>query len=147
MFAPRVKTSTRLAASLQAPPQRSGPIGRLQRKLAVGRTDNPLEAEADRVADQVMRIPAPELAVTSAPVELSRKCATCEEDEQVQRKRSDVAEPDPAEAPSVVHDVLRSPRQPLDHTTRAYFEPRLGQDFSHVWVCMWTRVRRRPRGA
>jgi|SRR5262245_13875610 len=98
MFAPRVKTSTRLAASLQAPPQRSGPIGRLQRKLAVGRTDDPLEAEADRVADQVMRIPAPELAVTSAPVELSRKYAACEQDEQLQRKRSDVADARAAES-------------------------------------------------
>src|SRR5215207_2251105 len=148
MVAPRMKTSTRVAASLpaQAPPQRSGPIGRLQRKLPVGRTDDPLEAEADRVADQVMRMPAPELAVTPAPVELNRKCATCEQDEQLQRKRPDVAERHPAEAPAVVHDVLRSPGRPLDDTTRAYFEPRLGQDFSHVRVHVDARAAESARG-
>lgn len=36
--------------------------------------------------------------------------------------------------PAIVHDVLRSPGQPLDVTTRAFFEPRFGQDFSHVRV-------------
>jgi putative chitinase len=37
-------------------------------------------------------------------------------------------------APPVVQDVLRSPGQPLDAATRAYMEPRFGQDFSHVRV-------------
>jgi hypothetical protein len=35
-------------------------------------------------------------------------------------------------APTIVHDVLRSPGQPLNAETRAFFEPRFGQDFSHV---------------
>lgn len=35
-------------------------------------------------------------------------------------------------APAVVHEVLRSPGQPLDGATRAYMEPRFGQDFSSV---------------
>jgi outer membrane protein OmpA-like peptidoglycan-associated protein len=34
--------------------------------------------------------------------------------------------------PSIVHDVLRSPGQPLDPDTRAYMEPRFGHDFSGV---------------
>lgn len=33
-----------------------------------------------------------------------------------------------------VHDVLRSPGQPLDAATRAYMEPRFGHDFSKVRV-------------
>lgn len=37
-------------------------------------------------------------------------------------------------APRVVHDVLRSPGQPLDSNTRAFFEPRFGHDFSNVRV-------------
>lgn len=37
-------------------------------------------------------------------------------------------------APPIVHDVLRSPGQPLDARTRAYFEPRFGHDFSRVRV-------------
>ena len=36
--------------------------------------------------------------------------------------------------PSIVHDVLRSPGQPLDSQTRAFMEPRFGHDFSHVRV-------------
>jgi hypothetical protein len=38
------------------------------------------------------------------------------------------------EVPSIVHEVLRSPGQPLDDATRAYMEPRLGHDFSAVRV-------------
>lgn len=36
--------------------------------------------------------------------------------------------------PSIVHDVLRSPGQPLDPATRAFFEPHFGHDFSQVRV-------------
>ena len=36
--------------------------------------------------------------------------------------------------PSVVHDVLASPGQPLGAATRAFFEPRFGHDFSQVRV-------------
>lgn len=38
------------------------------------------------------------------------------------------------QVPSIVHEVLRSSGQPLDAVSRAYFEPRLGQDFSRVRV-------------
>jgi hypothetical protein len=38
------------------------------------------------------------------------------------------------EVPPMVHDVLRSPGQPLDSKTRAFMEPRFGHDFSHVRV-------------
>ncbi|HEY7126521.1 MAG TPA: DUF4157 domain-containing protein [Ktedonobacterales bacterium] len=37
-------------------------------------------------------------------------------------------------APSLVHEVLRSPGQPLDKGTRAVMEPRFGHDFSQVRV-------------
>ena len=36
--------------------------------------------------------------------------------------------------PPIVHDVLRSPGQPLDPPTRAFMEPRFGHDFSQVRV-------------
>jgi hypothetical protein len=36
--------------------------------------------------------------------------------------------------PSIVHEVLRSPGQPLDAAARAFFEPRFGHDFSQVRV-------------
>jgi hypothetical protein len=37
-------------------------------------------------------------------------------------------------APPIVHEVLRSPGQPHAETTRAFFEPRFGYDFSGVRV-------------
>jgi hypothetical protein len=40
----------------------------------------------------------------------------------------------PALAPPIVHEVLRSPGQPLDAATRAFMEPRFGHDFSRVRV-------------
>lgn len=36
--------------------------------------------------------------------------------------------------PSIVQDVLRTPGEPLEPTTRAFFEPRFGHDFSQVRV-------------
>jgi hypothetical protein len=116
----------------------------LQRKLAIGAVDDPLEREADRVAAQVMRMPDPAAATAgySAPV-LRRKCA-CEgsgepcaacgaEQEDVLRRKS--ASPTaPTQAPAIVHEVLRSSGKPLDAATRAYNEPRFGHDFSRVRV-------------
>ncbi|WP_143306507.1 eCIS core domain-containing protein [Chitinophaga vietnamensis] len=49
----------------------------LQFRLSVGAVDDPLEAEADAMADKVMRMPDPML--------IQRKCAHCEAEEQVQR--------------------------------------------------------------
>ena len=133
----------------------------IQAKLEVGSTDDPLEREADRVADRVMRMPDMDVAIARASPQVSRKCATCEVEEQgraigpsgsnlptpvlrlkcatceeeakVQRK---VADPHAsvAEAAPIVDEVLSSPGQPLDAATRAYFEPRFGRDLSAVRV-------------
>jgi hypothetical protein len=115
-------------APLFAAPRLPGPI---QTKLEIGAVNDPLEHEADRVADQVMRMPAPE--ISAAPPQVSRKCAECDEEERLQRKSA--AGQDPAgEAPAIVHEVLRSPGQALDAVTRGFFEPRFGRDFSGVRV-------------
>ena len=76
------------------------------------------------VADQVMRMPAP----TSAPPQVSRKG----QGEELQRTQG---RPEAAgEAPASVHETLRSPGQPLDRQSRAFFEPRFGRDLSQVRV-------------
>jgi len=107
--------------------------GPVQAKLEVGSVNDPLEHQADRVADQVMRMPAPEVSVAAAPPQVSRKCAECQEEEKLQRK-SDVPQAATGEAPAIVHEVLRSPGQSLDAATRGFFEPRFGQDLSRVRV-------------
>ena len=40
----------------------------------------------------------------------------------------------PTTAPPVVHQVLRSPGQPLDRAARAFFEPRFGRSFGDVRI-------------
>src|SRR5262249_14693373 len=105
----------------------------IQRKLEVGAVDDPLEHEADRVADRVM-------LMTDAPAGgpmLQCKCAACAEEEQskLQPKRTPAADRAPgADAPLIVHDVLRSPGAPLDRATRAFMEPRFERDFGAVRV-------------
>ena len=37
------------------------------------------------------------------------------------------------EVPPIVHEVLKSPGQPRDATTRAFMEPRFGQDSEYWW--------------
>ena len=61
------------------------------------------------------------------------KCEDCRQKGQsVQRLAS--GKGGPALAPPIVHDVLRSPGQPLDVPTRAFMEPRFGHDFSKVRI-------------
>jgi hypothetical protein len=50
------------------------------------------------------------------------------------RRRANKTDTGQAEAPSIVHDVLRSSGRPLDPQTRAFFEPRFGHEFSRVRV-------------
>ena len=104
-----------------------------QMTARIGPVNDPLEREADRVADQVTGKPAPEVSVTPAPVQVRRMCDACAEEERLQRKEAG-SQTSPHEAPATVHETLRSPGQPLDDTTRAYFEPRFGHDFSGVRV-------------
>ena len=55
----------------------------MQAKLEVGAVDDPLEREADSVAQQVMRMPEPATSAgTSDGNVLQRKCANCEEKEE-----------------------------------------------------------------
>jgi hypothetical protein len=107
--------------------------GPIQAKLKVGAVNDPLEHEADRVADRVMRTPESKVSITTVTPQISRKCAGCEEEENLQRKSAGV-EAVLREAPGLVHEVLRSPGRPLDSIARAYFESRFGHDFSRVRV-------------
>ncbi|HXI70001.1 MAG TPA: hypothetical protein VNN22_06550, partial [Verrucomicrobiae bacterium] len=78
---------------------------------------------------------------------LQRKCACggkagsdgeCEEcrKKRLQRKtrNAESGTQNDMSVPPIVHEVLRSPGQPLDKETRAFMEPRFGHDFSHVDV-------------
>ncbi len=106
----------------------------IQAKLKVGAVNDPLEHEADRVADQVLGMAAPEASIAAAPPQISRKCESCEEEDRKLPKKSAGPQSTADEVPGLVHEVLRSPGQPLDPTTRYFMESRFGHDFSSVRV-------------
>lgn len=95
----------------------------LQRELTVGASNDPSEQEADRIAEQVMRMPE---------VEVGRQRRDTET--PLVQRRATGRGTGAAEAPSIVHDVVHSPGRPLDSATHAFFEPRFGHDFGHVRV-------------
>ena len=99
---------------------------------------------SNRVQIPMKPAAAPAQTVTPAPFgTLQRKCACggsgssggecegCKKKKQLQRS---AAGSGPETAPPIVHDVLRSPGQPLDAGTRTFFEPRFGHDFSKVRI-------------
>jgi Domain of unknown function (DUF4157) len=96
----------------------------IQTKLAVSEPGDKYEQEADRVAEQVLRTP---------DLNNGRREGDAPSGSLVQRRGSESA-PGLTEAPTIVNEALRSPSQPLDAATRAYFEPRFGHDFSRVRV-------------
>ena len=115
-------------------PATLGFLSHVQPKLMVGQVNDPLEDEADRVADQVMRIPEPQVAAVSP--QISRQCSNseAEDEEEARQLQAKRAAPGAAagDAPAVVTALLRSPGQPLGAGARAFIEPRLGHDLSDV---------------
>ena len=111
-----------------------------QARLAVGRTDDPLEREADTLAQRLLRMPdpaTPAAAPAPSPPTVRRVCDDCaREDEALRRRTPDGDAPgvDPREAPPGVHTVLNAPGQPLDRGARAFFEPRLDRDLGEVRI-------------
>lgn len=106
----------------------------LQRKLRIGRSDDPLEHEADRVADEVIRPPMQ--GVRQRPNGFGDTAKTPQADRSqtpppIQRR---VEGRQDAEVPPIVHDVLRSPGRPLEPAVRRFFESRFGHDFGMVRI-------------
>ena len=110
-------------AVLPAPESLAGAV---QRELTMNDANDPLEHEADRIAGDVMRLPA----AADPPASVSPRIGTSDEKFRTIENKS-TGTPD---LPGSVHDALRSPGLPLDASSRAYFEPRFGHDFSRVRV-------------
>jgi hypothetical protein len=107
----------------------------LQMKLSVGSVNDPMEDEADRMADKVMRMP-------EEPV-IRRKCQDCGEEESVMRRPlSDAITPfvrAMGEEGGVVSEPVaegihasRGRGDPMPADTRSFMENRFGEDFSKV---------------
>lgn len=109
-------------------------VSRIQCKLAIGAVDDPMEHEAETMADRVMRMPD--------PVAVQRKCAHCEEEEQVQRKplaafiqrMENSTAGVTGDAVSGRIDATRGSGNSMDMPTMSFMESRFGADFSGVRV-------------
>jgi uncharacterized protein DUF4157 len=134
------------------------PLLPFQTKLSVGDVNEPVEQEADDIAEEVMRMPEHGTGLASlgqrtvegssqntADASFQRNCdcgGTCgdcrkKEHHGHAKLQMKAAAPNVAtgvEAPPIVHEVLSSPGQPLDSATRAFMEPKFGHDFSQVRV-------------
>jgi Domain of unknown function (DUF4157)/Heterokaryon incompatibility protein Het-C len=109
----------------------------VQAKLRIGAAKDHFEQEADRVAERVTRMPDPNLQRACSCGGSCPKCRTEQPDRDhriLQRKRFQAIDSGEMAALPLVHEVLRSPGQPLDPVARAFMEPRFGHDFGPVRV-------------
>jgi hypothetical protein len=131
-------------------------LGRLvQAKLKISQPDDAYEQEADRVADQVMRMAEPAAfagALAGGSLGIQRMCTDCEEEEQamrqmaeeeekeeeteqpVQMKQASGSTPETSAAVEASVRSVTASGQSLSESTRAFFEPQFGHDFSDVRV-------------
>src|SRR5262249_44722036 len=65
---------------------------------------------------------------------LEGECAECRQMQEAILKCRTSNQTELETVPLIVHEVLRSPGQPLDPSIRAFLEPRFGHDFSHVRI-------------
>jgi hypothetical protein len=123
--------------------------GALQPKLRIGQPGDIYEQEADRVAEQVMRIPEPQVSketkvsshIQNNPIQ--RRCPGCvkgtqpnREEEEKTLQMQEAARSTPEATPELESHIstIRGGGQPLPESVRAFFEPRFGHDFSGVRV-------------
>jgi hypothetical protein len=107
------------------------------------------EQEADRVAEQVMRMPDPEAASDHGspasprqadPPSIQRACASCGSSSADEKRVEIQAKEEGGETPRVSAETgsriaaLRGGGEPLPSDVRSYFEPRFGHDFGKVRV-------------
>jgi Domain of unknown function (DUF4157) len=92
----------------------------IQAKLTIGESDDPLEREADRVADQVLAAPV-NSTVSTAP-------------HHIQRFTGQASGGAGMVAPASVESVLSSPGSPLEPGLQKDMGQRFGHDFSRVRV-------------
>ena len=104
-----------------------------QCKLSIGAVDDPLEHEADAMADTVMRMPEPNF--------IQRKCAHCEEEEAqrkplasfIQKKESATSNTT-SDATHTQIQATRGGGSAMSGNTKSFMESRFGTDFSNVRI-------------
>jgi hypothetical protein len=115
-----------------------------QAKLTVNIPNDEYEREADRVADHVMRL---SIGAADGPPNIQRKCGACSEEIEARRIQRMCDECEEENVPRKEKDgatvqisrdleseilALEGTGAPMSQSTRDFFEPRFGRDFSNV---------------
>ena len=111
--------------------------GAIQTKLAINKPGDEYEQEADRVSEQVMRMSESQLQRACACGGGYPKCQMeqpGQEHEPLHTKHVGSSDLEQTAVPPIVHEVLATPSQPLDPSTRGFMEPRFGHAFSKLRV-------------
>ncbi|PWB50049.1 MAG: hypothetical protein C3F06_13180 [Candidatus Methanoperedenaceae archaeon] len=116
--------------------------GTIQAKLRVGQPGDIYEQEADKVAEQVMRMSD---ISEAKDTRMQEKCPKClkglnrfmgkdEKNEKLQAKET--RNQTPEVKPLIEENIIssKSGGQPLPESVRSFFEPRFGYDFSNVKI-------------
>jgi Domain of unknown function (DUF4157) len=109
--------------------------GAIQTKLTIGSPDDPLEREADHVADRVMRsAEVPSIQRKCEACAAGAPCPQCEAEDKLHGKAAAGKTPRASATAESSIASLRGGGQPLPRSLRAFFEPRMGADFSGVRI-------------
>ncbi|MDC8005368.1 DUF4157 domain-containing protein [Aureisphaera galaxeae] len=109
----------------------------IQKKLTVGASNDPLEAEADRVADRVVGMSDGQVNVGSQSGALVQRTYTdFEKEEGIQMKATSQGG-NGGTASSALTQQIQSSKgggRPMDQGTQSFMETRFGSDFSQVRI-------------
>ncbi len=131
------EAASRFGHDFSRTPTHSTAAGAIQTKLAINKPGDEYEQEANRVAEQVMRMPEPRLQRACA---CGGGCPKCQAEklaqghERLQTKHAGSGDLGQTAVPPIVDEVLSAPGRPLDTAARAFMESRFGHDFSRVRV-------------
>lgn len=107
----------------------------VQFKMAVDKPGDRFEQEADKMADKVMRMPAPASPITEEKLQRQaddRLQKASAHEERLQRKGDGVSTLGASTQSAIQNKTTGG--QPLSSDVRAYMEPRFNADFSNVRV-------------
>ena len=142
--------AARVARDTRAQVRRILQMPEIQTKLTVGPPDDEFEREADRVADQVMRMTDTSvLSHADGDPRIQRMCKECQEEETSPTLRRAPENSDTSTMTPGVEASIRSlvgTGQPLPESERIFFEQRFQRDFGDVRVRADPEARALARG-
>jgi hypothetical protein len=143
--------------------QRLFESGFIQGKLIIGKPNDKYEQEADRVADEVMRMPEPQVQRQSEEDEeeemiqpksigeqitplIQRQVEPEEEEEETLQAKAEGQTPDVIPSLESRINALQGGGQSLSKETKNFFEPRFEHDFSGVRIHTDSNANQLARG-